>query len=142
MNEEEIMKNYNKFYKEKDGNLTITIDHSAKDEIDKAIQGILELYKAEKEKNKAYDKLLERYNKLVCCHLQYEEMTGIDLLLPDTVDVISKSKIKAKIEELEKEMDEKSENCCDFTLIHEHEIDTNGIIQVLQELLEEEIENE
>ena len=46
-------------------------------------------------------------------------------------------KIKEKIEELEKEIEEKQENCLDFTLIHEHEIDTNGIIKVLQELLEE-----
>lgn len=50
---------------------------------------------------------------------------------------IPKSKVKEKIEELEKEIEEKQENCLDFTLIHEHEIDTNGIIKVLQELLEE-----
>ena len=52
-------------------------------------------------------------------------------------DCIPKSKIKEKIEELEKEIEEKQENGLDFTLIHEHEIDTNGIIKVLQELLEE-----
>lgn len=46
-------------------------------------------------------------------------------------DIIPKLKVKAKIEE-------KQENCLDFTLIHEHEIDTNGIIKVLQELLGEE----
>ena len=46
-------------------------------------------------------------------------------------------KIKEKIEELKKEIEEKQENGCDFTLIHEHEIDTNAIIKVLQELLVE-----
>lgn len=50
---------------------------------------------------------------------------------------ISKDKIKEKIKELEEEIEEKQENCLDFTLIHEHEIDTNGIIEVLEELLEE-----
>jgi hypothetical protein len=52
--------------------------------------------------------------------------------------VIKKQKVKDKIEELEKEIVEKQENCCDFTLIHEHEIDTIAIIKVLQELLESE----
>ena len=37
-----------------------------------AIQGLLDLYNKEKEENKRLRK----------CHLQYEEMTGIDLLLP------------------------------------------------------------
>ena len=52
-------------------------------------------------------------------------------------DYIPKSKVRKKIEELEKEIEEKQENCLDFTLMHEHEIDTNGIITVLQELLQE-----
>lgn len=52
-------------------------------------------------------------------------------------DYLLKSKVKEKIEELEKEIEEKQERGTDFTLIHEHEIDTNGIIQVLQELLED-----
>ena len=50
---------------------------------------------------------------------------------------ISADKIKAKIKELEKEIEEKQEYGCDFTLMHEHEIDTNAIIRVLEELLEE-----
>lgn len=45
------------------------------------------------------------------------------------------NKIKAKIKELEKEIEEKQEYGCDFTLIHEHQIDTNAIIKVLEELL-------
>ena len=53
-------------------------------------------------------------------------------------DYISKDKIKEKIKELEKEKEEKEEYGLDCTLIYEHEIDTNGIIRVLQELLEGE----
>ena len=98
-----------------------------------SIQGLLDLYNKQKEKINAYDKLLERYNKLVCCHLQYEEMTGIDLLLPDKLDVISKDKIKAKIEALKKfenykPLDNK------FTY---YEVIKHGE-EILQELLEEE----
>ena len=54
------------------------------------------------------------------------------------MDYIPKSKIKDKIKELEKEIEEKRENGIDFTLIFEYEVDTNGIIQVLKELLESE----
>lgn len=50
---------------------------------------------------------------------------------------VSKKKIKDKIEELEKEIEEKQEHGLDFTLIHEHEIDTDAIIQVLNELLDD-----
>lgn len=50
---------------------------------------------------------------------------------------ISKDKIINKIKELEQEIEEKQEHGLDLTLIHEHEIDTNAIIQVLNELLEE-----
>jgi hypothetical protein len=51
---------------------------------------------------------------------------------------ISKDKIREKIIELEQELEEERENGVDFTFIHEHEIDINGIIEVLHELLEEE----
>ena len=51
---------------------------------------------------------------------------------------ILSDKIKEKIKELEQEIEEKQENGTDFTIIYEHEIDTNGIINVLKELLEEE----
>ena len=56
----------------------------------------------------------------------------------DKRDYISKDTIKAKIKELEKEIEEKQEYCPDFTLMYEHEIDTNAIIKTLQELLGEE----
>lgn len=57
--------------------------------------------------------------------------------IDDVNNYIPKSKVREKIDELEKEIEEKQENCLDFTLMHEHEIDTNAIIKVLQELLEE-----
>ncbi len=41
--------------------------------IEEAVKGLLDLYNKEKEKNKRLRK----------CHLQYEEITGIDLLLPE-----------------------------------------------------------
>lgn len=59
----EILKNSKKLYlKEK-------IDS---DILKEAIETLLTAYEKEKEKNK----------RLKECHLQYEEMTGIDLLLP------------------------------------------------------------
>ena len=51
----EILKefrNYNKFYKEENRNLTITITLEAKESIDKAIERLLTAYEKEKEKNK------------------------------------------------------------------------------------------
>lgn len=48
---------------------------------------------------------------------------------------ISKDKIREKIKELEKEIEEVNENCPDFTIIYEHEVDIYGIINVLKELL-------
>lgn len=72
----EILKtfrNYNKFYKEECKDLTITITLEAKESIDKAIERLLTAYEKEKEDNKRLRK----------CHLQHEEMIGIDLLLPE-----------------------------------------------------------
>ena len=68
-----VFRNYNKFYKEENKDLTITITLEAKESIDKAIERLLTAYEKEKEENKR----LRKY------HLQYEEMTGIDLLLPE-----------------------------------------------------------
>ena len=51
----EILKefrNYNKFYKERNKDLTITITLEAKESIDKAIERLLTTYEKEKEKNK------------------------------------------------------------------------------------------
>lgn len=50
------------------------------------IKGLVDLYIKEKEKNK----------RLTQCHYQYEEMTGIDLLLPDKLDV-NKNKMQEYI---------------------------------------------
>ena len=50
----EILKafrNYNKFYKEENKDLTITITLEAKESIDKAIERLLTAYEKEKEKN-------------------------------------------------------------------------------------------
>lgn len=47
------------------------IKHS--DGLEEAIETLLTAYEKEKKKNKI----------LLQCHLQYEEMTGIDLLLPE-----------------------------------------------------------
>ena len=71
----EILKafrNYNKFYKEESKDLTITITLEAKESIDKAIERLLI----------AYEKLKAENSRLKICHFQYEEMTGVDLLLP------------------------------------------------------------
>lgn len=83
-----------------------------------------------KKQSKEIEELKIQNNKLAQCHFKYEEMTGLDLLLPDKLEYISKEKseqkekkayidgtniadklcnkkwedkIKAKIEELEKE---------------------------------------
>lgn len=83
----------------------------------------------------AYIKQLEEENKNMAEEYLVNN-PGMAKYLND--NYIFKSKVKDKIEELEKEIVEKQENCCDFTLIHEHEIDTIAIIKVLQELLESE----
>jgi len=56
----EILKafrNYNKFYKEENKDLTITITLEAKESIDKAIERLLTAYEKEKEKNKELQEL-------------------------------------------------------------------------------------
>lgn len=69
----EILKgfrNYNKFYKEENRDLTITITLDAKESIDKAIERLLTAYEKEKEKNKELEKMLNlkshkrRYNTM------------------------------------------------------------------------------
>ena len=66
MSEEEI-KNYHHFKIETKDGIELDLIET------KYCQDLLDLYNKEKEKNK----------RLMQCHLQYEEMTGIDLLLPD-----------------------------------------------------------
>lgn len=97
--------------------------YSTTEIIHEAIDTILDLYNKEKEKNK----------KLSQCHLQYEEMTGVDLLLPDKLNVISKDKIREKIENLEKRYEnEKSA----LGLRYSESGFINGKINVLKELLD------
>ena len=72
------------------------------------------------------------------------EYKGIKMISMPEEDLlknyISVDKIREKIKELEKEKEEKEKYGLDCTLIYEHEIDTNAIIRVLQELLGEEDE--
>lgn len=59
----EILKafrNYNKFYKEENKDLTITITLDAKESIDKAIERLLTAYEKEKEKNKELEKMIKK----------------------------------------------------------------------------------
>ena len=59
-----VFKKYNKFYKEENKDLTITITLEAKENIDKAIETLLTAYEKEKEKNKELsDKLTEKICK-------------------------------------------------------------------------------
>ena len=48
------LRNYNKFYKEENKNLTITITLEAKESIDKAIERLLTAYEELKEENEKY----------------------------------------------------------------------------------------
>ena len=67
-----------------------------------------------------------------------QDLIDTNIIIADySHNYISKDKIRDKIATLEKEIEEKQEHGLDFTLIHEHEIDTYAIIQVLKELLEE-----
>lgn len=53
-------RNYNKFYKEENKNLTIIITLEAKESIDKAIERLLTAYEKEKEKNKKIDEFCRK----------------------------------------------------------------------------------
>lgn len=65
--------------------------------------------------SKEIEGLKVRNNKLAQCHFRYEEMTGIDLLLPDKLEYTSNDKIKAKIEEVQKRLEEETRT--DFLII-------------------------
>ena len=54
------LRNYNKFYKEENTDLTITITLEAKESIDKAIERLLTAYEKEKEKNKKIDEFCRK----------------------------------------------------------------------------------
>jgi hypothetical protein len=99
----------------------LAIDRNEKLFIDKKIlQELYEGYLEEKEKNKELEKKLANRVEL------------LDYMLSE--NYISKNKIREKIKELRKEIDEKQG--LDFALF------TNGIIIVLKELLEENKSNE
>lgn len=160
MNIEESMKvlkhfrNYNKFYKEENKNLTIIITSEAKESIDKAIERLLTAYEKEKGENvklrlqdipliegelKAYkDRVNElkqevekekEKNKKINKYIEDRVKIGKDIqtfINEDYVEqeYISKDKIKAKIEEYKKQQKE--------------ETDAYLCIKVLLSLLEKE----
>lgn len=59
-----VFRNYNKFYKEENKNLTITITLETKESIDKAIERLLTAYEKEKEKNKELEKKLDEISEI------------------------------------------------------------------------------
>ena len=84
--------------------------------------------------SKEIEELKIQNNKLAQCHFKYEEMTGVDLLLPDKLEYTSNDKIKAKIEELENQkrqwIEDRDNKHKDSEIIY--------AIEVLQSLLEKE----
>lgn len=103
--------NYNKFYKEKNNGLTITISEPLKSDIDKAIKNVLT-------RNKELEERSDRINKQ---NIEYRNT--LEKLQKNT---ICKSKVKEKIEELEKDIE-----------IHNIYEENWNKIEVLQELLED-----
>ena len=108
----------------------------------KDIEMILNLIEKQ---SKEIEELKVQNNKLAQCHFRYEEMTGIDLLLPDKLEYTSNDKIKAKIEELDKQeedlqnsiSDEEREEYLDASISWEL-MDIHTRREVLQSLLEKE----
>jgi len=93
----------------------------------RAIDGLLDLYQKEKEKN------YEQSNIIFCLKA---ENTALKIRLDaikgvDALDVISKDKIKAKIEEYKKAKDK-----FDFASVMYDKV--NLVVYVLEELLKEE----
>ena len=92
-----------------------------------AIQGLLDLYNKEKEKNKTLETLLQ--GNLYQMYLYYKELAG-----RYQANSISKDKIKAKIEELENQkkqwIEDRDNKHKDSEIIY--------AIEVLQSLLEKE----
>lgn len=80
-------------------------------------------------------KLLNYINKLELNKMYGITKAGKGITLLTKSEVIPKSKVKEKIEELEKEINEEH-NAGDFTKIFEHEQDLQLCINVLEELLE------
>lgn len=78
----EILKafrNYNKFYKEENRDLTITITLEAKESIDKAIERLLTAYEKEKEKRIFYENRLDNMEQLYVDKDKIKPIQIIDL---------------------------------------------------------------
>ena len=87
--------------------------------------------------SKEIEELKIQNNKLAQCHFKYEEMIGVDLLLPDKLEYTSNDKIKAKIEELENQkrqwIEDRDNKHKDSEIIY--------AIEILQSLLEKRSKN-
>lgn len=71
-----VFRNYNKFYKEENRDLTITITLETKESIDKAIERLLTAYEKEKEKNKKIEIIVNKLMPLAeCSYWNYENHT-------------------------------------------------------------------
>lgn len=86
-----------------------------------------------KKQSKEIEELKIQNNKLAQCHFKYEEMTGVDLLLPDKLEYTSNDKIKAKMKE--KEWALENYDCTEADYKQSQAI---GAWSVLQSLLEKE----
>ena len=73
MNIEDSIKTLKEFNKIKINSYAMQFVNISYPDLQEAIETLLTAYEKEKEKNK----------RLIQCHYQYEEMTGIDLLLPE-----------------------------------------------------------
>ena len=107
---------------------------------------------------KEIEELKVQNNKLAQCHFRYEEMTGIDLLLPDKLEYTSNDKIKEMLNGYKKALkdveeaiailktnllivaDEKNKKEIDKELKfrEEDKISKIAIINLLEDLLKEE----
>lgn len=86
-----VFRNYNKFYKEENKDLTITITLETKESIDKAIERLLTAYEKEKEKNKELENDLKDMTK------RYMEAESVKFWY----NYIHKDKIRKMLQELE-----------------------------------------
>lgn len=150
MNDIEVLerfRNYNKFYKEEDGKLTITIDLDLKTELDKAIENLLKERQSDKERikdleenNQQLEKWLNYY-KLGNTVEEFEKIFG-NTPINDIEEIkkyifqnyIPKSLIKEKIEELKEEIEQLR---IEKNVTYDSGIYRNRIkLETLQELLE------
>lgn len=118
LSEEEIIKDLKNFiaFAQKEENFIYYSEYKFDNELAERVQGLLDLYQKEKEKNKELEKELD-----ICNDCETAQSIAI-------LNSISKDKIKAKIEEYCEKMQKENEhvNCYDYA------------VYFLQELLEEE----